>query len=177
MAEFASLEDLKTHLNVQSSDNDDELLLMLDAAGEMVGSLVGSFDAVAVTERVAANGGTTIVLSQRPTGSVTLTDYWGNALTGFTVNAAAGLVYDVPSYTAPLTASYSAGDGTAPAAVRLATVIIAAHLWETQRGPASPSGPLAASADDFSTVPGLGYAIPNRARELLQPFVGSAQIA
>jgi hypothetical protein len=176
VAGFASLDELKAHLNITRTSNDDELLLMLDAATDMVRSMVGSFDAGAVTERVAARGGT-VVLSRRPPANVTVADSTGDSVTGFTVNAAAGLVYDVAARTGPLTVSYTVGDGQVPPSVALATLIIAAHLWQTQRGPAS-SGPLAAaSSDDLTTVPGAGYAIPNRARELLQPFMSSAQVA
>jgi hypothetical protein len=116
--QFASPDDVKAHLNITKAINDDELGMMLDAAGDVVVSLVGSFDAEAVTERVTANGGT-VVLARRPASGV-----------------------------------------------------------QTQRGPASSSGPLAATpADDLSAIPGLGYAIPNRARELLQPYLPSVQIA
>jgi hypothetical protein len=55
-------------------------------------------------------------------------------------------------------------------AIREAILIIAAHLWETQRG-TSPSALSLQGADIGDAVsPGLGYAIPNRARELLEPY-------
>lgn len=174
---FASLDDVKAHLNITKTVDDDELTMMLDAADDVVASLVGSFDAAEVTERVASCGGT-VLLARRPATEVTLADSSGGAITGFTVSSAAGLLYDVPWSCGPLTATYTAGDGLVPAAVSLATVIITANLWQTQRGPASSSGPLAATpADDLSAIPGLGYAIPNRARELLQPYLPSVQIA
>ena len=173
MSEFASLEDVKAHLDITSAANDDELLLMLDAASEMVRSIVGSFSPVAVTEQVAATGGTAL-LRQRPAFDATVVDYYGATLTGFTLNSAAGLIYGLPSAYGPLTVTYTAGGSDVPASVTLATLIIAAHLWETQRG-AAPVGPLA--AEDVALAPGIGFAIPNRARELLEPFVGSAQIA
>lgn len=59
---------------------------------------------------------------------------------------------------------------SAPSAVKLATLILVAHLWETQRGPAS--SPLA--GDDQIVVAGWGYAIPNRVKELIAPDVGRA---
>jgi hypothetical protein len=40
-------------------------------------------------------------------------------------------------------------------------------LWDTQRG-AAPVGPLA--TDDTFTTPGAGFAVPNRAVELLAPY-------
>lgn len=174
MAEFASLADVKTHLNLTSSANDGELTLMLDAAEDVVRSIVGSFTAVAVTERVAATGGT-VLLSRHPQGEVTLTRD-GVAVDGFTTNSAAGLIYDVPSGYGQLVASYSAGPGVVPAAVKLATLIITSHLWETQRG-ASPSALSLQQPDADPFVGGVGFAIPNRARELLDPYIRPVSIA
>jgi hypothetical protein len=172
MAGFASLGDLKEHLNISSAASDSELLLMLDAANEVVSSMVGDLDGSTVTERVVVPYGGTVILSGRPVSNVQLN---GGAVSGFTVNSAAGLLYNV-GVTGPATVTYTVGGGSTPSAVVLATLIIAAHLWETQRG-ATPVGPLA-TADDTALTPGLGFAIPNRARELLEPFVGSsAQIA
>lgn len=185
MGQFATLADVKKQINSTSSVNDDELTLMLDAAEERVASLVGSFDAVAVTERVTVHGGT-VLLSQRPSGPVLLN---GGAVTGFTTSPQAGVLYDVPygapcdvpfgmSYDTPhsggvLTATYTtAGDGTPPASVTLATAIIAAHLWDSQRGfapnPLQPPEDLAA----FGGRP--SFAIPNRAKELLEPYLLSS---
>ncbi len=53
-----------------------------------------------------------------------------------------------------------------PAAVRIATAIIVQHLWRTQNGPGRARG----QVDDLAAVPGAGYALPNRALELLAPF-------
>jgi hypothetical protein len=174
VAEFATLTDVKAHTNVSSSVNDDELVTMLDAAEDVVRSLVGSFAAATVTERVTVAAGT-VILSRPPAGAVTLTYADGTAVAGFTVSTAAGLLYDVPAANgAVLTASYPVGGGVVPAAVELATVIITAHLWETQRGTASPS-PL--SPDDAGPSFGAGFALPNRARDLLAPYIRSAQVA
>jgi hypothetical protein len=169
VAEFADLTDLKAHLNMASTRDDGELLDMLDAADEVVRGLVGSFAASSVVERVAVFDGTAL-LSRKPSGAVDLGD-----VTGFTVNAAAGLLQEVPAPNgARLTATYGTGGEPVPAAVRLATVIIAAHLWETQRGTASPS-PL--SPDDVAPGFGAGFAIPNRAKELLAPYTRPVQVA
>lgn len=60
------------------------------------------------------------------------------------------------------------GDSEA-APVKLATLILIDHLWWSQRGPTVT--PL----DDATTVSvgGRAYAIPNRARELLAPYMTS----
>lgn len=55
---------------------------------------------------------------------------------------------------------------TTPAPVRLATLELIRHLWDSQRGPQST--PL--SGDDIVTASGVGYAVPNRVLELLGPY-------
>jgi hypothetical protein len=64
-----------------------------------------------------------------------------------------------------MTVTYIAGWGTsAPAVFNTAARIIVQHLWETQHGPAQrPS----MGGMELTTVPGFGFAIPNRAAELL----------
>lgn len=58
---------------------------------------------------------------------------------------------------------------TSPAPVKLATLFLLDHWWETQRGPAAT--PL---DDDFTTGPGVGFAIPNRVLELLDPYLSKS---
>lgn len=55
---------------------------------------------------------------------------------------------------------------TTAATVRLATLMLVGHWWETQRGPAS--NPL--NTNEFAPIGGPGYAIPNRVKELLGLF-------
>jgi hypothetical protein len=182
MAEFATLADVKEHTNVTAAASDAELTLMLDAAEDVVRSLVGSFAPTTVTERVTVVGGT-VILSRSPSGPVTLTTADGTALTGFEENRTAGLLYDVPTYNGrTATASYPAGGGIVPASVTLATAIITEHLFETQRRPGFTSGTPAG----FGGVDGVpdagisnrtGFAIPHRAEELLRPWMRSSVIA
>jgi hypothetical protein len=174
VAAFASLSAVKAHLNMTSTANDDELGLMLEAANDVVRSLVGSFGVDDVTETVAVHGGTAI-LSHRPVvGDVQL----DGAVTGYLVNRAAGLLHDLPPSLRSMTVAYTAGREGVPAAVTLATAIITGHLWETQRG-TSPSALALQRPDmDVPFAGGIGYAIPNRAKELLEPFIRhGAQIA
>jgi hypothetical protein len=58
---------------------------------------------------------------------------------------------------------YVAGHSVIPANRLLAGRIILKHLWQTNRG--TKGAPR--SGDDTAMVPGIGYAIPNRALELL----------
>jgi hypothetical protein len=63
--------------------------------------------------------------------------------------------------------TYVAGYTVVPANYTLAAKIIAGHLWETQQQPGlGPRGPFGAEPDMLSPT-GRGFAIPNRAVELL----------
>lgn len=59
---------------------------------------------------------------------------------------------------------------TTPKPVQLAILFLVAHLWDPQRGP------VAAPLDDVNQpiAAGFGFAIPNRVRELLDPYMTAA---
>jgi hypothetical protein len=166
----ADLTDLKEHLNITGSDNDAELTRFLDVATTIVAGLAdGSSPA---EERVTASRGVA-VLRRRPTGAVTHSTLGGGPVTGFTVDAAAGLVVGVP-YTGTLTVTYESG--SVPESVLIvAELMIASRLWETQRGN-SPTI-LQGTDDQLPFIPGLG-GILDEVRSLLeaagQPFAGMA---
>jgi hypothetical protein len=64
--------------------------------------------------------------------------------------------------------TYTAGLGTAvPQAIAEAAAVILKHLWSTQRGNALtvPTG-----GEQMTTVPGMGFMVPNLAAELLAPY-------
>jgi hypothetical protein len=63
-----------------------------------------------------------------------------------------------------ISVTYVAGYSIVPAEVGLAARIILQHLWETQRGSRGGSRP---GGMDVTGVPGMGFAVPNRALELL----------
>jgi hypothetical protein len=68
---------------------------------------------------------------------------------------------------------YTAGRSDVPASIRLGVLIVAAHLWETQRRPgftsATPAG--FGGSGDIPDVPvGRGFAIPARAEELFARY-------
>jgi hypothetical protein len=163
-----SLDDLKAHLNITDSDNDDELLGMLDAATDVTESIVGPLAGGTVTETHYGLSSDVLVLRQVPVAALVSVSgrLWPDGALG-TLRLVSGY-----RFAGDVTVTYTTGR-EAPAAVRLAVLIIAAHLWETQRGSA-PVGPL--STDD-GTVSGLGFAIPNRARELLAPFAYGPRVS
>lgn len=174
MAVFATLEQLKRHLNKTSSADDDELQDVLDAATEVVESLTGmAFGAEPVTERVTIARGVA-VLSRRPVIGPVSVD--GSPVGEDSIDRPAGLVYDLHTYyRRSAEATYTAGNGVVPASVMLACLIIAGHLWDTQRG--TTLSPL--SQQDLDTGQGFvgaGFAIPNRAKELLEPYLASPAV-
>lgn len=81
--------------------------------------------------------------------------------TGLVVGAAGAV-----SFVGNLRASYVAGRVIMPANFSLAARIIVQHLWETTRGNAR-AGLWPGGQDDTTEIYGMGYAIPNRALELL----------
>jgi hypothetical protein len=164
-----SLTDLKAHLGITSNRDDGELQEMLDAAEAWTSRHIGLPVGAATHDfRVYSDSTQLLLPATGLSGDVTVTDPTGAAVTGASVDLAAGIVR-VPyrrSGTWTVTLTRPAGTGLEPD-LRLAVLIIAAHLWETQRGPA-PAGPLA----DPDAVPafGAGFAIPNRAQDLLSGF-------
>jgi hypothetical protein len=183
-----TLTDLRAHSNKVSTADDEELQEVLDAAVEVVAGIVGPIDSpTAVTETHYNVCSDVLILKRMPVGSLlSVSLRYGPMTTVLTpgtyeLDTATGLVRAVcgagfyGAYTAGFygtyTVTYTSGRDDLPAAIRLACLIIADHLWETQRG-AAPVGPL--GTDDTFATPGSGYAIPNRARELLAPYVRPA---
>jgi hypothetical protein len=145
-----------------------------------------------ITERAEMMSNQTVILvRQRPLVSVvSIASASGGAIDisgGLDIDTNAGTVrrkLGLPFYgpffqwLPQVNITYVAGWGTAvPAAFSSAARIILAHLWESQRGPASLPG---LGGGDMVTMPGFGFAIPNMAAELLDgaqngiPFANEA---
>jgi hypothetical protein len=174
------LADLKTHLNIDLSDTsqDSELQGFLDAAIDVAEGIVGPITVRSFTETHYGHAGGPLFLFRTPVESVesVANGYGPYSLVGLTADTSMGAVRSASSYglRGDVTVTYTAGRATIPAAVRLAVLIIAAHLWETQRGAA----PLPFGVNDVDApTPGLGYAIPRRAEELLAPFATGPVLA
>jgi hypothetical protein len=167
--EFVSVSALKQHLNITASTWDAELALICDAAQEHVESLIGPVLHRTVVQTASASAGRELVLNTTPAMTVTSITGAGSPLSGYTLNAATGIVGDV-SYTGSATVTYTVGRTSCPAAVVMATLIIAKHLWETQTGN-TPSAMPDAEEFDTATDLGFGFAVPRRAAELLTPYL------
>jgi len=181
------LQDAKDMLNIAQSNTayDTEIQAWIDTilaslekltGGPLVNRTVSEFVKVGHSYRSFA-------VRQRPLVSVTsVTDNaTGTALpiTDLDIDANAGIVrrkLQLPFWArGPFyTVVYVAGWGVpTPPAFNGAARIILDHLWATQHGPsARPSLAGEETGSDF----GLGFAVPNRAIELLSPFLTEAYV-
>lgn len=174
--EFITLAEVKAHANIPTSDtsHDSELALFQGTAQEHVESLIGPVLHQSMTESVKAFNGT-VVLSKAPVVSVESFTSSGVAVTDYTLSKGSGLLTGVTA-SGDLSVSYTAGRASAPDTVRTATLIIAEHLWKTQLGNQPTTGVYPAE-DELNVSAGFGYAIPNRALELLRPYMLAPAVA
>lgn len=169
----ASLDELKAHLNMTSATDsvgrDMELRKMLAAATRMVEARCGPVSVKTFTEPY---GRSPMALANRPVVSITtVTPRGGVAEDGATAvdvwDATTGVVELAAGSIGGGTIVYRAGRTEIPENLQEAALIIAAHLWTTQRGVSARPG---LGGDDMATpIAGLGYALPNRAEELMAP--------
>lgn len=170
------LKDVKSQLRIPPSDTSSDVVLQgfVSAAVEAVERHTGVWvEQREATEVVHANGGPVLVVSRQPVVSIESVERldgsrsWdgaGMVGDGTLIYLGAARVWGTVRVT--YTAGLAAGD--APASYAPAAAIIVQHLWETRRGTA---GVLAGGdgLDDSLAITGLGFAIPNRALELLGP--------
>jgi hypothetical protein len=174
-----SLADAKAQLNYPSTvaDDDDELRGMIEATTRIVEHFAGAVTRRTVTEE-SRGGAPALLLQVTPVIAVTaIAPVQSNQLeadvAGLVVDTATGIVRRVDGTAfppGPYRVTYTAGRSVPSANLTLAGRIILQHLWRTQR--AGRRGALAGGGDDYSVtepIPGLGYAVPNRALELLAP--------
>lgn len=173
-----TVNDLKVHLNMSGTASDGELQDTLDAAIEVVEGFVGPLTAGDVTEVHRNVFSSQIVLRQVPAGDLVQVSARNGLVStpleasDFELDAATGILRVVmgSGFYGTYEVTFSAGRTTLPASLRLAILIVAAHLWETQRVPG------ASRFGGDSPVP-AGFAVPNRALELMAPYRTSLGIA
>jgi hypothetical protein len=175
---IVSLADAKTHLNITSTTHDEELRGWIESVTRGVEHLAGACVRRTVTERhdvSATVGALTLALRKTPALSLTSvvaildggTDYM---VADLDLDGETGIVQrlDGGRMVGPLRVTYTAGRAVIPATITSAAKIILQHLWRTQH----PAGRPSLGGEDYSVteqVPGFGYAIPNRALQLLEP--------
>lgn len=161
-----SLDELKSHLNMTDTANDEELLGFLDSATELVRDEASVYEVQAYTETVWADCGVAL-LSHSPVVAVTSVVGSGETLTGWTLNSY-GMLSGVRSWR-QVTVSYTAGVAVEPARFHTAVLMVAARLWESQRGNAPTI--LQGSNEALPFTPGL-QGIIGEVRALLGRDVG-----
>lgn len=130
---------------------------------------------LSASRTLTVDGGRPIVLPAAPV-TVTSVTAGGSLLatTQYTVDTAAGVIYNVPSYgLRTVTVVYQVGAQAVPANLQLAALELIRHLWQSskQRG---TGGQLQAAAD---TVAPFGFAVPKRVVELCQATPGAPGFA
>lgn len=163
----------KSQLNIEADDTSDdlELQLYIDAVTAPIERELGTV----VEQRTVvdtfnfAKGTTSFLLRSVPVASLASisavdgSTTWPVDASAMHVDSDTGLVTVLSgaALTGLVAVSYTAGPAQVPANVRLAAMIVLQHLWETQRG---RTGAVAGGGD--LVIP-AGYAVPNRAIELL----------
>lgn len=172
-----SLASAKTHLNMTSSKDDEEIRNMIEAVTATIERHRG--EAVVRQEVVEDNvmgNRNRFALLKHPVIEVTeILDARGNSqdVTKWKLDKQNGILvrYDGAGLQGDVTITYTAGYAEIPANYILAAKIILAHLWSTQRiqniGQQVSLGTRARPEEQVMTPTGVGYAIPARAVELL----------
>lgn len=172
---LVSLAEAREHLNIPDDEQieDEELRGFIAAATGVVERHLGQVVARRqITENHDVRSVRHLALRRVPVLSVTSVETTDAALTWdadlFTVDSATGLLDSGlgPMFSGSLAVTYEAGWVEVPPHVILAAQIIIGHLWQTQR--VQSAGPVPRFAGEGMPTPsGAGYAIPNRAAELL----------
>ncbi|HEY9371532.1 hypothetical protein [Streptomyces sp.] len=180
----ADLTEFKQHLNKNSvPDGDDaELQTMLEAATEAAEGwapkgmgAVGPIVVRTVTDRLRVRNGRGFLISTPIQSVTTITrvdDGLAFATADLDVSPTSGLVRGLNTYLpgGTYTAVYEAGRNPVPNSLKLAVLILGAHMWKTQRGPKRGGGLGGArDGDQPEHRVGAGYLIPNQAATLMTP--------
>ncbi len=178
---LVDIDDLRRFLQLSKNDDlDDDLQEVLDASLERVQQMVDvavTGDEVTYRTRRRASGALLI-----PAGAdelVSVTDPGGTTADPTEIDSAdvdAGIIWPSTTDRRPGTWTITVRRPGASAAVALAVKIIAKHLWGVHRGTGGRAGPRGGVvAQDEQAL--AGFAIPRRARELLDPYLSTGGFA
>jgi len=176
--EIVTLVEVKAHLSKTSSSDDTELLGFIAAAEPIVEFYVGPVIDATITERHSGF----IALRRLPAKTLTSVTAVYTAGTSWNVadldlDTESGIVTRLDGgalYGGPWEVVYTVGRTTVDDNIKVATKIIVKHLWETQRGSMPRLG---MDGGDVLVQPGVSYAVPRRALELLRPDTAASGIA
>ncbi|MGW4040469.1 hypothetical protein ACWEIM_30040 [Streptomyces sp. NPDC004778] len=172
-----SLADAKRHLKLPPgrSDRDDEIRGWTESITRGIEGMCGPVVVRTVEERHEARRARSIALRHTPALELTSVTSVQPGGTGYAVDDLdldpdTGMVrrLDGGTLTGLLQFVYTAGRPIVSANITAAARIIVQHLWRTTQGPGRPQ----LGTGDFDVtepIAGFGYAIPNRALQLLEP--------
>lgn len=172
-----SLADAKAVLNIATTTHDSLIRDLIESTTASIEHLIGPVVRQSVSER-HDGGWYCLVLRQVPVLSIqSMAPILTNGTTYTTadvdIDAQTGIVQltNGRRFDGPLRVTYTAGIAVTPAAVRDAGRIILKHLWRIRNGVDGLPG-IAPPADYGETlVPSLGYALPDAALQLLNPYM------
>lgn len=172
---IVSLSDAKAALNIPIAlTTDDEEIRSLIAAVTLVIEDYRKETVVrrTVTERIETDLSRTLLLGKVPIISLTsVVDTGGYTWPSGDLEVRDAEIGEIVSKGAPfhgdLTVVYIAGRAIIPANYVEAAKIILKHLWQTQQAPGMGSRVFGGGEDITASIAGMGYAVPNRAAELL----------
>ena len=168
-----SLAEAKTHLNITTTTNDDELRNFMQASCELIEAKAGICVQRQFTDRVT-EGAYELAVPHRPLLSVvSITSVWtgGPSWTGaqLRIDTEAGLIAQLVPFIfwwGPWDVTYVAGRAIIPERFIHAAKEQLRHLWETQRGSMPPA--LLQGEEVFTTTAGWSFSVPRRVLELLE---------
>lgn len=179
-----SLSDAKSILNITVTTHDDKIRELTESTTATVENLVGPVVMQQKEELYEGCGTNVLVLRSAPV--VSLTDIVA-ILPGVPVpdvldldlDPVTGILIETrgrPFY-GPLRVSYVAGRATIPAAIRDAGRIILKHLWDIHNGLTGLPRLNEPNDPGMGVILGMGYAVPNRALQLLHPYMRMGNFA
>lgn len=167
---IVSLADAKAHLNITGTRDDEELRGWVEAATDVVENYVGPCVRRTFSEvfHLPWYGVRSVALNRSPVIAVTAIS--GASLTDIDTDTSFGIVRHIGDgkFSDRIEITYTAGRTVIPANITKAALIILQHLWQTQRN--GSRGALPGAMDSVDPIPGIGYAVPNRALQLMDAY-------
>jgi hypothetical protein len=155
---------LEVRAEVSTTASDAVVQRWIDAVTDLVEGYVGPVVPRTVTQTVTGYG--TVLLEGRVV-SVTSVLLNGTAVTDYTLNARAGLLYPAFGSLHGAVVTYTVGFDPIPAAIKQAAMYAVQHAAESVAGAVPMSGQF--GGDEVFTL-SRGFFLPNRAKELLERY-------
>ena len=168
---IVSLAEVKAHLNMTSTANDEELRRYIDAATDFIEYRIGAVVRRSIIKTVNPAGDGRLYLPDPVISLTTITDAYGYGATYSVANYvgdASGVVRGVAyssTFSYPVTVTYVGGRAIVPALIRQAALDYVAWRWESQRGPT----PLPLPGGEFEVQ--AAATVPYKILQALEPYM------